>query len=80
MLVRPVEISDAERLADIYGYYVKNTTISLEIDPPDHREMVTRIITYRERYPWLACKTEEGVVGYAFAAKYKDRPSYRYAA
>jgi phosphinothricin acetyltransferase len=80
MLVRPVEIADAGRLADIYGYYVENTTISFEIDPPTHQEMMTRITMCGQRYPWFVCETEEGVAGYAFASKYKDRPSYRYAA
>lgn len=78
MLIRPVATSDSGYLADIYGYYVRNTTVSFEIDSPSSREMLTRMAAYTEIYPWLVCETEEGVVGYAYASRYKDRPSYRY--
>jgi L-amino acid N-acyltransferase YncA len=80
MLIRPVGKPDAGRLADIYGYYVKHTTVTFEIDPPSAGEMLTRIAAYTQLYPWLVCETEEGLAGYAFASRYKDRPSYRYAA
>ena len=80
MLIRPVGNSDAGRLADIYGYYVQHTTVTFEIDPPSADEMLRRIAAYTQLYPWLVCEMEEGVAGYAFAWRYKDRPSYRYAA
>lgn len=30
--IRNAEITDAERLVEIYGYYVKNTAITFEYD------------------------------------------------
>ena len=80
MFVRPVETSDAGCIADIYGYYVRHTTVSFEIDSPTAREMLTRIEMSTEQHPWLVCETEEGIAGYAFASSYKNRPSYNYAA
>ena len=32
--VRPVQISDAERLSEIYSYYVHNTAVSFEYEAP----------------------------------------------
>ena len=37
--VRPVQISDVERLAEIYSYYVHNTAVSFEYEAPSAEEM-----------------------------------------
>ena len=36
--IRNAEITDAERLVEIYGYYVKNTAITFEYDIPSLTE------------------------------------------
>ena len=34
-VIRKAELADAERLLEIYDYYVKNTAITFEYDTPD---------------------------------------------
>ncbi len=41
--VRPVQISDAERLAEIYLYYVNDTAVSFEYKAPSAEEFIKRI-------------------------------------
>lgn len=41
--VRSVQISDAERLAEIYLYYVNDTAVSFEYEAPSSEEFIKRI-------------------------------------
>ena len=41
--IRNAEITDAERLVEIYGYYVKNTAITFEYDIPSLTEFRQRM-------------------------------------
>ena len=42
-MIRNATIDDAERLLEIYAYYVKNTAITLEYDVPSLEEFGNRI-------------------------------------
>ena len=41
--IREVQVSDAERLAEIYSYYVLNTAVSFEYETPTVEEFSRRI-------------------------------------
>ena len=41
--IRNAEITDAERLVEIYGYYVKNTAITFEYDVPSPTDFRQRM-------------------------------------
>lgn len=47
--IRNAEIEDAERLLEIYAYYVKNTAITFEYDVPTRAEFQNRIRTIKQR-------------------------------
>ena len=49
--IRNAEITDAERLVEIYGYYVKNTAITFEYDIPSLTEFRQRMEQTMRRYP-----------------------------
>ncbi len=74
--VRPVQISDAERLAEIYLYYVDDTAVSFEYKAPSAEEFIKRIEHTTEKYPYLVCEKDDLVVGYAYAGAYNVREAY----
>ncbi len=77
-MIRDVQIKDAERIAEIFSYYVTNTTISFEVIAPTSDEIQKRIIEYTKSYPWLVYEVNGTIVGYAYANKFKAREAYKY--
>lgn len=78
--IRAATPDDAARIAAIYAPFVIGGTVSFEIDPPDARAMRSRMAASDGLYPWLVITNggEDGVVGYAYATKFRDRPAYKY--
>ena len=70
---------DAAAVAAIYRPYVASTPISLEIDPPDEREMRQRIEGTLTAYPWLVCEQGSELVGYAYGGQHNARAGYRWS-
>lgn len=81
MIIRPVEISDASSLAEIYNHYIRTTVITFEETPLDVQEMAERISENRRNdMPWFAAELTPGtVIGYAYASRWKGRCAYRYS-
>ena len=79
--IRAAAPEDAAAIAAIYAPHVLTGTVSFEIEPPDARAMRTRMAASDGLYPWLVVTTGDpdgGVVGYAYATKFRERPAYRY--
>ena len=84
--IRAAAPEDAAAIAAIYAPHVLTGTVSFEVDPPDARAMRARMAASDGLYPWLVAvtgdsgggETEGGVIGYAYATKFRDRPAYRY--
>jgi L-amino acid N-acyltransferase YncA len=79
--IRAAEPSDAAAIAAIYAPQVLTGTATFEIEPPDARAMRTRMAASDGLYPWLVATNgdpEGGVIGYAYATRFRDRPAYRY--
>ena len=79
--IRPATPEDAASIAAIYAPHVLTGTASFEIDPPDARAMRTRMAASDGLYPWMVATNGDvdgGVIGYAYAGKFRDRPAYRY--
>jgi phosphinothricin acetyltransferase len=79
-MIRAVRKADAAIIADIYNYYIKNTTITFEEQSIDAVEMLSRIEKITARYPWFVYEQEGQVIGYAYASSWKSRTAYRYNA
>ncbi len=76
--IRTAAPGDATSIAALYNYYVTQTTASFEEDPVTASDMAQRITTVSSAsLPWLVAETRNGLVGYAYAAKWKSRCSYR---
>ena len=78
--IREVTSADAERLLEIYSYYVLNTAISFEYDVPSLEEFTGRIERIKKNFPYL-CILEDGkIVGYAYASAFHERAAYKHCA
>ena len=67
---------DGAALAEIYGYYVKNTAISFEYEAPDKDEFSRRIEHKLEKYPYIVAEIDGRPVGYAYASEFRERAAY----
>lgn len=77
MHIRSVLRSDAKAIADIYNYYVLQTTVSFENSAVDENDMAARIVNISSLYPYFICEDENGkVVGYCYAHMWKERVAY----
>jgi len=80
MRIEKVQISDAEKLLEIYAPYVINTAISFEHKVPSAEEFKERIKTISSKYPYIKAMDEDGVIlGYAYAGAFKTREAYNWA-
>jgi L-amino acid N-acyltransferase YncA len=82
--IRAAMPGDAAAIAAIYAPHVLTGTVSFEVEPPDARAMRTRMAASDGLYPWLVVTEDSGgepgggVLGYAYATKFRERAAYRY--
>ena len=78
-MIRPVQLSDAQALADIYNPYIRDTTITFEEEPVTAEEMAARIERVTAAYPWFVWEEEGRVLGYAYSSVWRARAAYRHS-
>ena len=76
VLIREATADDAQRLLEIYAYYVEKTAITFEYDVPSVEEFRGRIERIKTRYPYLVIEKNGIIKGYAYAGVFKDRAAY----
>lgn len=79
--IRAARPSDAAAIAAIYAPYVLTGTVSFEAEAPDTRAMGRRMAQSNGYYPWLVAtngEDDDGVLAYAYANEFRDRPAYKY--
>ena len=74
--IRGAAVSDAERLLEIYDYYVRNTAVSFEYETPSLEEFRNRMKETMKRYPYLVILRDGNTEGYAYAGPFKGRAAY----
>lgn len=79
LIVRDAKIEDAERILDIYAYYIQNTAITFEYDVPTLAEFQSRIKNTIKKYPYLAIEKDGIVQGYAYAGPFIGRAACDWA-
>ena len=77
--IRPVTLADAERLAEIFSYYVRNTVVAFEYEPLSADVFRERITRTTAAYPYLVAEEDGRVLGYAYAAPFVGRAAYRFS-
>lgn len=75
-VVRDAKPADAERILEIYDYYVKNTAVSFEYDTPSVEEFRERMRRIMSRYPYLVILNNKVIQGYAYAGPFVGRAAY----
>ena len=76
IVVRRAVMADAEPIAEIYDYYVKNTAITFEYESPSAEEFKKRMELTMRRYPYLVIEKDGVVKGYAYAGPLVARAAY----
>ena len=79
MVIRSATADDADRLLEIYSYYVEHTAVSFECSVPSLDEFRARIAKTLAKYPYLVLEEEGVVQGYAYAGPFKEREAYRFS-
>ncbi len=74
--IRPVRITDAGRLVEIYSHYVENTAVSFEYDTPSIEEFERRIRNISSFYPYLVAEVDGRIVAYTYAHAFSERKAY----
>jgi len=79
--IRGARPEDAAAIAAIYAPYVLGGTVSFETEAPDAEAMRVRMTASDGLYPWMVATNGEddsGVLAYAYAGRWRDRPAYKY--
>jgi phosphinothricin acetyltransferase len=77
-MIRDAVPDDAEAICRIYNPYIEQSVITFETSPVTPKQMAARIAEYTVSFPWLVYEENGDLLGYAYAAKWKDRRAYRY--
>lgn len=83
-MIRAVQTTDAEAICAIYNHYISDTIITFEEQTITETDMLTRIKSVQaDNLPWYVIEDNSEqtsqVVGYAYAAKWRERFSYRFS-
>ena len=79
MQIRIAQKQDAPALVKIYQPYVETTPITFEYDVPSVVEFENRIMTTKEKYPYLVALVDGVIVGYSYVTAFKARAAYQWA-
>ncbi len=77
-MIRVATPGDAAAVAGVYAPHVLTGTASFETEPPDVAEMTARMARVLDKgWPWLVWDEGAEILGYAYAAQFRDRAAYR---
>lgn len=77
--IRMAEKEDVSGIIDIYKPYILDTAITFDEQVPTEEEMWQRVKTIQDETPYLVCRVDGTVAGYAYISAYRSRASYRWA-
>lgn len=76
-IIREANLCDAPRLADIYNYYITQTTVTFETEAITAEEMQHRIAEVKEQgLPYLVCECLGKIVGYSYVHPWRTRAAF----
>lgn len=78
-MIRPATIEDAPHICDIYNHYIAHTAVTFEEEPVSADTMSTRISETAASLPWIVNEDGGTILGYACAARWKERRAYRFS-
>lgn len=78
-MIRQVNIEDADKIAEIYNYYINSTIVTFEEQMVDAEEMKKRILGVIQKFPWIVYENNGQIIGYAYAIIWKNRSAYKHS-
>lgn len=76
-MIRDVTLADAQRIADIYNYYIEETIITFEYNAVTAEDMATRIQKIKgKNFPFFVYEQNGEIVGYAYLSNWRERVAY----
>lgn len=80
MNIRTVAPSDAEAIAAIYSHHVLHGTATFDTVPQSPAQAAAKIAAAAAQgWPFLVAERDGQVVGYAYAAQFRDRAAYAFS-
>lgn len=79
-VIRLAAKKDCQAMLAIYSYYVSETVVSLEYEPPTPAEFERRYDSFTAQFPWLVFERGGEVLGYAYAHRFHERAAYSWSA
>lgn len=76
-IIRPALHSDAAQICAIYNPYIEATHVTFEEELVKADTMAERIEAILPVLPWLVWEERHEIIGYAYAARWKERSAYR---
>ena len=77
---RAASPADLETIAEIYNYYIRNSTATFRETEYTRGEMAEKFEAVRRRYPFLVAEDEsDQVAGFAYASRFREPSAYRLA-
>ena len=77
--ISKVDVTDSEKLLEIYTPYILNTAITFEYEVPSVQQFRQRVQDIMVKYPYLKAIKDDEIVGYAYANVFKNRAAYDWA-
>jgi len=80
-MIRAVKNKDVTDIVTIYNYYIAETVATFEEEVITNDDMLARIEKVNaSNLPWIVAEDDSGkVIGYAYAAKWRERFAYRFS-
>ncbi len=78
-MIRQVSIEDADKIAEIYNYFIESTIATFEEQLIDVEEMKKRILGVIQKFPWIVYENNRQIMGYAYAGIWKNRSAYKHS-
>ena len=79
-MVRIARREDVPRMLQIYGPYVRDTTVSFEYNIPTESEFLRRFQDITAQFPWIVWEENGKILGYAYASAPFSRAAYAWCA
>jgi len=78
--VRPASDADCEQLVGIYNFYIETSTVTFEEVGLTADELGLRLKRSQGLgLPWLVAEQDQAILGYAYAAPWRERSAYRHS-
>lgn len=78
MKLRMIRPDDIKGVQEVYRPFVKNTPITFECDVPSYKKFVKRVEKTCVTYPWIVAEIDGEIVGFAYAARFKERMAFNW--